>query len=160
MPLPQSLGQGQRPISLTVTACFLNKALGWNGRLWSSQPASPGMETPPYTWKLNGGRVSTSKPLLPRLEPLPHGFGGGGLEMRNAGSLPLPGRYRSPPLGAEGRGSPVTFAPHTQSGASLLPSWGQERGSRSWLKCHSLSFFLLKFSGFYKINASLFALCP
>lgn len=107
----------------------LNKALGWNGSLWPSQLASPSMETPPYTCKLKGRRESHTQPLLPEFELLPHGFGGGGIGMKHAGGLPLPGRHCGAPPGAEGRGSPVSFAPHSQSGASHT-QLGVERGSR------------------------------
>ena len=89
--------------------------MGQDGILWSSQLAPHGMETPSYDWKLNGRREPyTPQPLLPGLEPLQHRFGGGGVKLRNAGSLSLPGDK-----GAKGRGSPVSFATPTQSGTSV-----------------------------------------
>lgn len=64
--------------------------------------------------------------------------------MRNAGSLLLPEGCLCPCPG-DGETDPVLATP-TWSGASLLLSWVE--GSRSWLKCHRVSLFLLRFSRF------------
>ena len=67
----------------------MNQALGWDGSLQSSQLASPGMETPPYSWQMSGGREPhSSLPLLSGLDPLQYGFGGGGTGMRTAQPTP------------------------------------------------------------------------
>lgn len=63
------------------------------------------METPAYSWQLGGRRHHPSQPLLPGLDPLQHGFGGGDIEMRNAAARPSLGDTIGPHWELEGVGA-------------------------------------------------------